>query len=90
MRIKKRQYLISVEDLELILHPTAEEGKKASVMGDIPVAVLSSHSVSHYFDKILVKLLIPIDSLRENKVMSLKTKLKSGKYFSFDIRRRIS
>ena len=41
------------EDLELILHPMAEEGKEASgSMGDdTPVAVLSSHfrPVSHYF-----------------------------------------
>ena len=53
--LKKRQYLagLSIEDLELILHPMAEEGKEASgSMGDdTPVAVLSSHfrPVSHYF-----------------------------------------
>ena len=45
--LKKRQYLsgLSIEDLELILHPMAEEGKEASgSMGDdTPVAVLSSH-----------------------------------------------
>ena len=60
--LKQRQYLsgLSVEDLELILHPMAEEGKEASgSMGDdTPVAVLSSHfrPVSHYLDKTLVKL----------------------------------
>ena len=35
--LKKRQYLsgLSIEDLELILHPMAEEGKEASgSMGD--------------------------------------------------------
>ena len=53
--LRKRQYLsgLSIEDLELILHPMAEEGKEASgSMGDdTPVAVLSSHfrPVSHYF-----------------------------------------
>ena len=45
--LKKRQFLsgLSIEDLELILHPMAEEGKEASgSMGDdTPVAVLSSH-----------------------------------------------
>ena len=45
--LRKRQYLsgLSIEDLELILHPMAEEGKEASgSMGDdTPVAVLSSH-----------------------------------------------
>jgi glutamate synthase (NADPH/NADH) large chain len=51
--LRKRQYLsgLSIEDLELILHPMAEEGKEASgSMGDdTPVAVLSSHfrPVSH-------------------------------------------
>ena len=56
----------------------AEEGKEASgSMGDdTPVAVLSSHfrPVSHYLDKILAITNPPIDSLRENKVMSLKTR----------------
>ena len=41
--LRKRQYLsgLSIEDLELILHPMAEEGKEASgSMGDdTPVAV---------------------------------------------------
>jgi glutamate synthase (NADPH/NADH) large chain len=53
--LKRRQYLsgLSIEDLELILHPMAEEGKEASgSMGDdTPVAVLSSHfrPIAHYF-----------------------------------------
>ena len=53
--LRKRQYLsgLSIEDLELILHPMAEEGKEVSgSMGDdTPVAVLSSHfrPVAHYF-----------------------------------------
>ena len=78
--LKQRQYLsgLSIEDLELILHPMAEEGKEASgSMGDdTPAAVLSSHyrPVSHYFRQNFSQVTNPpIDSLRENKVMSLKT-----------------
>ena len=40
--LRKRQYLsgLSIEDLELILHPMAEEEKKLGSMGDdTPVAV---------------------------------------------------
>ena len=69
--LKKRQYLsgLSVEDLELILHPMAEEGKEASgSMGDdTPVAVLSSHyrPVSHYFRQNFSQVTNPpIDSLK--------------------------
>ncbi len=90
--LKKRQYLsgISVEDLELILHPMAEEGKEASgSMGDdTPVAVLSSHfrPVSHYFRQNFSQVTNPpIDSLRENKVMSLKTRFGNlGNILDFD------
>ena len=62
--LRRRQFTfgISLEDLELILHPMAEEGKEASgSMGDdTPVAVLSSHfrPLSHYFRQTLAKLQI--------------------------------
>ena len=90
--LKKRQFLsgLSVEDLELILHPMAEEGKEASgSMGDdTPVAVLSSHfrPVSHYFRQNFSQVTNPpIDSLRENKVMSLKTRFGNlGNILDFD------
>ena len=90
--LRKRQYLsgISIEDLELILHPMAEEGKEASgSMGDdTPVAVLSSHfrPVSHYFRQNFSQVTNPpIDSLRENKVMSLKTRFGNlGNILDFD------
>jgi glutamate synthase (NADPH) large chain len=90
--LKKRQYLsgLSVEDLELILHPMAEEGKEASgSMGDdTPVAVLSSHfrPVSHYFRQNFSQVTNPpIDSLRESKVMSLKTRFGNlGNILDFD------
>ena len=90
--LKKRQYLsgLSMEDLELILHPMAEEGKEASgSMGDdTPVAVLSSHfrPVSHYFRQNFSQVTNPpIDSLRESKVMSLKTRFGNlGNILDFD------
>ncbi|OUV60704.1 MAG: glutamate synthase large subunit [Candidatus Pelagibacter sp. TMED128] len=90
--LKKRQFLsgLSIEDLELILHPMAEEGKEASgSMGDdTPVAVLSSHfrPVSHYFRQNFSQVTNPpIDSLRENKVMSLKTRFGNlGNILDFD------
>ena len=90
--LKKRQYIsgLSIEDLELILHPMAEEGKEASgSMGDdTPVAVLSSHfrPVSHYFRQNFSQVTNPpIDSLRENKVMSLKTRFGNlGNILDFD------
>ena len=90
--LKKRQYLsgLSIEDLELILHPMAEEGKEASgSMGDdTPVAVLSSHyrPISHYFRQNFSQVTNPpIDSLRENKVMSLKTRFGNlGNILDFD------
>ena len=90
--LKKRQYLsgLSMEDLELILHPMAEEGKEASgSMGDdTPVAILSSHfrPVSHYFRQNFSQVTNPpIDSLRESKVMSLKTRFGNlGNILDFD------
>jgi len=90
--LKKRQYLsgLSVEDLEMILHPMAEEGKEASgSMGDdTPVAVLSSHfrPISHYFRQNFSQVTNPpIDSLRESKVMSLKTRFGNlGNILDFD------
>ena len=79
--LRRRQYLsgYSVEDLELILHPMVEEGKEAtgSMGDDTPVAVLSSHfrPISHYFRQNFSQVTNPpIDSLRENKIMSLKTR----------------
>ena len=90
--LRKRQYLsgLSIEDLELILHPMADEGKEASgSMGDdTPVAVLSSHyrPVAHYFRQNFSQVTNPpIDSLRENKVMSLKTRFGNlGNILDFD------
>tara|TARA_Y100001970_G_scaffold213499_1_gene260953 strand:+ start:5739 stop:10238 length:4500 start_codon:yes stop_codon:yes gene_type:complete len=79
--LRKRQYLsgYSIEDLELILHPMVEDAKEAtgSMGDDTPVAVLSNHyrPISHYFRQNFSQVTNPpIDSLRENNVMSLKTR----------------
>ena len=79
--LRKRQYAFgySIEDLELILHPMAEEAKEAtgSMGDDTPLAVLSDHyrPLYHFFRQNFSQVTNPpIDSLRENKVMSLKTR----------------
>ena len=79
--LRRRQYLsgYSIEDLELILHPMVEDAKEAtgSMGDDTPVAVLSNHyrPISHYFRQNFSQVTNPpIDSLRENNVMSLKTR----------------
>ena len=70
----------SSEDLELILHSMAEEGKEptGSMGDDTPLAVLSGHhrQLHHYFRQIFSQVTNPpIDSLRERRVMTLKTRL---------------
>lgn len=70
----------SMEDLELIVQPLAEEGKEAigSMGDDTPLAVLSKHyrGLHHYFRQRFSQVTNPpIDSLREWRVMTLKTRL---------------
>ena len=79
--LRRRQYLagINIEDLELILHPMVEEAKEAvgSMGDDTPTAVLSDkyRPLSHFFRQNFSQVTNPpIDSLRENEVMSLKTR----------------
>ncbi len=79
--LRERQYLFgySLEDLELILHPMAQDAKEAtgSMGDDTPLAVLSDkyRPLYHYFRQNFSQVTNPpIDSLRENKVMSLKTR----------------
>ena len=79
--LKKIQHCFgySLEDLELILHPMAEDAKEAtgSMGDDTPLAVLSDkyRPLYHYFRQNFSQVTNPpIDSLRENKVMSLKTR----------------
>jgi len=79
--LRRRQYLagITIEDLEIILHPMVEEAKEAigSMGDDTPAAVLSEkyRPISHFFRQNFSQVTNPpIDSLRENEVMSLKTR----------------
>ena len=79
--LRRRQYLagMNIEDLELILHPMVEEAKEAvgSMGDDTPLAVLTDkhRPLSHFFRQNFSQVTNPpIDSLRENEVMSLKTR----------------
>ncbi|MCP5432077.1 MAG: glutamate synthase large subunit [Alphaproteobacteria bacterium] len=79
--LRRRQLAagISIEDLELILHPMAEDGKEAvgSMGDDTPLAVLSDRyrPLSHFFRQNFSQVTNPpIDPLREHRVMSLKTR----------------
>ena len=81
VELKRRQHSFgySLEDLELILHPMAEDAKEAtgSMGDDTPLAVLSDkyRPLYHFFRQNFSQVTNPpIDSLRENKVMSLKTR----------------
>ncbi len=69
----------TIEELEVILHAMAEDGKEAigSMGDDTPPAVLSEkyRPLSHYFRQNFSQVTNPpIDSLREHRVMSLKTR----------------
>ena len=69
----------SIEELEVIVHAMAEDGKEAigSMGDDTPPAVLSDkyRPLSHYFRQNFSQVTNPpIDSLREHRVMSLKTR----------------
>jgi len=73
---------LSLEDLELILAPMAEEGKEAvgSMGDDTPLAVLSDkhRPLAHFFRQNFSQVTNPpIDPLREAGVMSLKTRFKN-------------
>ncbi len=73
---------LTLEDLELILHPMVEDGKEAvgSMGDDTPIAVLSdqyrplSHFLRQNFSQVTNP---PIDPLREERVMSLKTRFRN-------------
>ena len=90
LRRKQHTFGISLEDLELILHPMAEDAKEAigSMGDDTPLAVLSDkyRPLYHFFRQNFSQVTNPpIDSLRENKVMSLKTRFGNlGNILDFD------
>ena len=80
--LRRRQLAIgtTMEELETILHPMVEDGAEAvgSMGDDTPIAVLSHHyrGLHHYFRQMFSQVTNPpIDSLRETRVMSLKTRL---------------
>ncbi|MEO0937532.1 MAG: glutamate synthase large subunit [Pseudomonadota bacterium] len=79
--LKRRQIAAgySIEELEQILAPMAEDAKEslASMGDDTPSAVLSKQyrPLSHFFRQNFSQVTNPpIDSLREYRVMSLKTR----------------
>ena len=70
----------TLEELEGILHPMAEDGNEAtgSMGDDTPIAVLSTQyrGLHHYFRQTFSQVTNPpIDSLRETRVMTLRTRL---------------
>jgi len=91
-QLRKLQYCFgySIEDLETILHPMVEDAKEAtgSMGDDTPLAVLSDRCrpLYHFFRQNFSQVTNPpIDSLRENKVMSLKTRFGNlGNILDFD------
>ena len=71
---------INMEDMELILQPMVEDAKEAvgSMGDDTPIAVLSGayRGLHHFFRQNFSQVTNPpIDSLRERRVMSLRTRL---------------
>ena len=80
LRRRQLNYGLTMEDLELILHPMVEEAKEAigSMGDDTPLAVLSNRyrGMHHFFRQNFSQVTNPpIDSLRERRVMTLKTRL---------------
>ena len=80
--LRRRQLAFgwSLEELELILHPMVEEAKEAvgSMGDDTPLAVLSEgyRGLHHFFRQNFSQVTNPpIDSLREKRVMTLRTRL---------------
>jgi len=79
LRRRQNLYGISIEDLELLLAPMVIDAKEAlgSMGDDTPAAVLSSkyRGLHHFFRQQFSQVTNPpIDSLREYRVMSLKTR----------------
>ena len=79
--LRRRQLAVgmTLEELEMILHPMVEDAVEAtgSMGDDTPIAVLSEQyrGLHHYFRQNFAQVTNPpIDSLRETRVMSLKTR----------------
>jgi glutamate synthase (NADPH) large chain len=79
--LRRRQVAagLTMEDMELLLDPMVEDAKEAvgSMGDDTPLAVISDNPrcLSHFFRQNFSQVTNPpIDSLRETRVMSLKTR----------------
>ena len=82
LRTRQATFGFTMEEIELLLHPMAEDAKEAtgSMGDDTPLAVLSEcyRGLHHYFRQRFSQVTNPpIDSLRERRVMSLTTRLGS-------------
>ncbi|GAB5471194.1 MAG: glutamate synthase large subunit [Rhodospirillales bacterium] len=80
LRRRQLTYGITMEDMELILQPMVEQAKEAvgSMGDDTPLAVLSHNArpLHHFFRQNFSQVTNPpIDSLRERRVMTLRTRL---------------
>ena len=80
LRQRQLAYGLTMEDMELILQPMVEDAKEAigSMGDDTPLAVLSKQyrGLHHFFRQDFSQVTNPpIDSLRESRVMSLRTRL---------------
>jgi glutamate synthase (NADPH/NADH) large chain len=80
LRRRQLTFGLTMEDMELILHPMVEDAKEAvgSMGDDTPTAVLSDRyrGLHHFFRQNFSQVTNPpIDSLRERRVMTLKTRL---------------
>jgi glutamate synthase (NADPH/NADH) large chain len=80
--LRRRQLSVgyTLEELESILHPMVEDANEAvgSMGDDTPIAVLSDQyrGLHHFFRQAFSQVTNPpIDSLRETRVMTLKTRL---------------
>jgi len=80
--LRRRQLAVgyTLEELEMILHPMVEDANEpvGSMGDDTPIAVLSQQyrGLHHYFRQTFSQVTNPpIDSLRETRVMTLKTRL---------------
>ena len=80
--LRRRQLAVgfTLEELEMILHPMVEDQQEAvgSMGDDTPIAVLSDRyrGLHHFFRQTFSQVTNPpIDSLRETRVMTLKTRL---------------
>ncbi len=80
--LRRRQVTVgfTIEEQEMLLHPMVEDAQEAvgSMGDDSPIAVLSEcyRGLHHYFRQAFSQVTNPpIDSLRETRVMTLRTRL---------------